>query len=135
MSATEVRGGSYVDPSPQKIQNTYQEFFHKISCLRKEFLWEIIFQLNNLLKYKIFISVNLKKMLLFEQGFFKSLVLGVLLQNNPMSLSPPRPALTKDLKHHIFLSYGGSSSLLGTTFVQISQKLLAVGYAMIGSKA
>lgn len=43
------------------MQNIYQKFFHKISCLRKEFFREVILQLNDLLKYKILISVKQEK--------------------------------------------------------------------------
>lgn len=45
----------------KKIQNIYQKFFHKVSCLREEFFRKVILQLNDLLKYKIFISVKQEK--------------------------------------------------------------------------
>lgn len=42
----------------KKIQNIYQKLFHKVSCLREEFFRKVIFQFNDLLKYKIFVSVK-----------------------------------------------------------------------------
>lgn len=50
----------------EKIQNIYQKFFHKVSCLREEFFRKVILQLNDLLKYKIFISVKQEKPSLWQ---------------------------------------------------------------------
>lgn len=44
------------------MQNIYQKFFHKISRLRKEFFRKVILQFNDLLKYKILISVKQEKL-------------------------------------------------------------------------
>lgn len=67
------------------MQNSYQKFFHKISRLRKEFFRKVILQLNDLLKYKILISVKQEKPL-FWVGAHRS-------QPTPgQSCSPPDPA-------------------------------------------
>lgn len=51
-------GCAYRITLPERRKNIYQKFFHKVSCLREEFFREVIFQLNNLLKYKIFVPVK-----------------------------------------------------------------------------
>lgn len=67
------------------MQNIYQKFFHKISRLRKEFFRKVILQLNDLLKYKILISVKQEKPL-FWVGAHRSQ------PTTGQSCSPPDPA-------------------------------------------